>query len=240
MQISTSLANTAILQPNTSMKQIQRLFYCKCSLMTRLFRAFPLPLPAQQPTFDPDTRTCGPCRGVLWLVRHTRFPLHAHMSWCGSAAARKLLPACAGLFSAYGFVCFKSVDIFGWCWCALLCRLVLMNITCPVIAKSHIFPGETLEISKTHEWHSSPSVSVLEYHPVLRAYFPLLDFCCQTYFMEAIKARPSAEEVKGFNGADMFDYLLPASVSVERAAVQNCNLLKSFYKAQVFHSRACR
>lgn len=40
-----------------------------------LFLAFPLLLTAQQPTFDPDTRTCGPVRVVLWSVRHTWFLL---------------------------------------------------------------------------------------------------------------------------------------------------------------------
>lgn len=49
--------------------------YCIHTL-TSLFRAFPLLLTAQQPTFDPDTRTCGPVRVVLWSVRPTWFPLH--------------------------------------------------------------------------------------------------------------------------------------------------------------------
>lgn len=43
-------------------------------------------LAAQQPTFDPDTRPCGPVRVVLWSVRHTWFPLQGHVSWCGSGS----------------------------------------------------------------------------------------------------------------------------------------------------------
>lgn len=87
----------------------------------------------------------------------------------------------------------------------------------PLLQNKQMFWEETLEISKIRKWHSSSGISVFEYHPVLRAHFPLLAFLSQTYFICHQNPSIQLRRWGRFNGAGpgdgsraaMFDYLLP-------------------------------